>query len=144
MEEQRKVRSFQDLDVYQSTYKAMQLVFEHILRKLSKEEDYDLKDQIRRSVKAIPRLIAEGHAKRHQRKGFQRYIDDAMTESNETIVSLCQARDLYPKDIDQGICSALIDTYDKASRQLFKLALAWDKFETRRRKTCDDSSSVTK
>lgn len=143
MEEQKRIRSFQDLDVYKNTYGAMQLVFKHILPKLPREEEYDLKDQIRRSVKAIPRLIAEGHAKRHQRKGFQKYIDDAMTESNETIVSLCQARDLYSKDVDLGVCAELIDAYDKASRQLFNLALAWSKFETRGRKTQDDSSSAT-
>lgn len=143
MEERTKIRNFQDLDVYQSTYEAMRIVFAHILPKLPKEEEHDLKSQIRRSVKAIPRLIAEGHAKRHQKKGFQKYIDDAMTESNETIVSLCQARDLYSKDIDQEICEELIDTYDKASRQLFNLALAWDKFEPRRRRTFDNSSSAT-
>jgi four helix bundle protein len=143
MEEQKRIRSFQDLDVYESTYGAMQLVFKHILPNLPREEEYDLKDQIRRSVKAIPRLIAEGHAKRHQKKGFQKYIDDAMTESNETIVSLCQARDLYSKDIDQGVCCELIDAYDRASRQLFNLALAWDKFEGPRRKILPDSSTET-
>jgi four helix bundle protein len=62
--------------------------FKDILPKLLKEEEYDLKNQLRRAVKAIPRLIAEGHSKRHQKRGFQKYIDDAMTESNETIVSL--------------------------------------------------------
>jgi len=54
-----------------------------------------LVDQLRRSTKAIPRLIAEGHSKRHQKKGFQKYLDDAMTESNETMVSLAQAKDIY-------------------------------------------------
>ena len=65
-----KIKSFQDLDVYQNTYSAMLTVFKHILPRLPKEEEYDLKDQLRRSTKAIPRLIAEGHSKRHQRKGF--------------------------------------------------------------------------
>ena len=144
MEDKKKIiRSFQDLDVYQSTYKAMLKVFEHILPKLPKEEQYDLKDQLRRSVKAIPRLIAEGHSKRHQKKGFQKYIDDALAESNETIVSLSQARDLYLTYIDDKLCSELIDTYDKSSRQLYNLALAWDKFNKRNRKTTDDSSYAT-
>jgi len=63
----KPIKSFHDLDVYQSTYKAMLAVFKHILPKLPashggpKEEEYDLKDQLRRSAKAIPRLIAEGH-----------------------------------------------------------------------------------
>src|SRR4030042_40038 len=89
------IKSFHDLDVYQGTYEAMLLVFRDVLPKLPREEEYDLKDQLRRSTKAIPRLIAEGHSKRQQKKGFQKYLDDAMAESNETIVSLTQAKDLY-------------------------------------------------
>lgn len=110
----------------------MLAVFKHILPGLPKVEEFDLKDQLRRSAKAIPRLIAEGHAKRHQKKGFQKYLDDAMAESNETIVSLSQARDLYPGNIDLDRCEGLIDTYDKASRQLYKLSLAWTRFGQRK------------
>jgi four helix bundle protein len=105
----KPIRSFHDLDVYQSTYRAMISVFKNILPKLPKEEEYDLKNQLRRSVKAIPRLIAEGHSKRHQKKGFQKYIDDAMAESNETIVSISQARDLYTGYVDIGVCNELIN-----------------------------------
>jgi len=126
--EKKTIKSFKDLDVYQNTYNAMIEVFKYILPNLPKEEQYDLKDQLRRSVKAIPRLIAEGHSKRHQKRGFQKYLDDAMAESNETIVSLSQARDLYPESIDTDRCNKLIDTYDKASRQLYKLSLAWSEF----------------
>jgi len=143
----KPIRSFQDLDVYQNTYRAMLEVFKDILPKLPKEEEHDLKGQLRRSSKAIPRLIAEGHSKRHQKKGFQKYLDDAMAESNETIVSLCQARDLYSRYVDINICDKLIDTYDKASRQLYNLSLAWTKFsqrkEQRNRVTVDETSSAT-
>ena len=125
----------------------MLAVFKHILPKLPKEEEYDLKDQLRRSTKAIPRLIAEGHSKRHQKKGFQKYLDDAMAESNETIVSLSQARDLYPQSVDMNVCNKLIDAYDKTSRQLYKLSLAWTKFKQRKtqrnRETIDETSSAT-
>lgn len=135
------------MDVYQSTYRAMMLVFKDILPNLPKEEEYDLKDQLRRSVKAIPRLIAEGHSKRHQRKGFQKYLDDAMAESNETIVSISQARDLYSQHVDVKVCNDLIDSYDKASRQLYKLSLAWTKFTDRKqpgsRETIDETSRAT-
>ena len=109
-------------------------VFKSILPSLPVEEKYDLVDQLRRSTKAVPRLIAEGHSKRHQKKGFQKYIDDAMAESNETIVSLTQARDLYSSRVDIKVCERLIDTYDKISRQCYKLAIAWDKFNERKTK----------
>ena len=143
----KPIKSFHDLDVYQGSYEAMLTVFKHILPKLPREEEYDLKGQLRRSAKAIPRLIAEGHSKRHQKKGFQKYLDEAMTESNETIVSLSQARDLYPGYIDVNICKELINIYDKASRQLYNLSLAWTKFSERKGQpnqvTKDETSSAT-
>jgi len=131
MENKKPIKSFQDLEVYQNAYKAMLEVFKHILPKLPIEEKYDLVDQLRRSSKAIPRLISEGHSKRHQKRGFQKYIDDAMAESNETIVSLTQARDLYSAHIDITKCEKLMDTYDKISRQCYNLAVAWNKFSER-------------
>jgi len=130
--EKKPIRSFHDLDVYQNSYEAMLIVFNEILPKLPKEEKYDLTDQLRRSSKAIPRLIAEGHSKRHQKRGFQKYIDDAMAESNETIVSICQAKDLYGNNIDVEVYKKLIDIYDKISRQLYKLGVAWEGFYERK------------
>jgi four helix bundle protein len=135
MESKKPIRSFQDLDVYQTAYQAMLEVFKHILPKLPVEEKYDLVDQLRRSTKAIPRLISEGHSKRHQKKGFQKYLDDAMAESNETIVSLSQAKDIYTSLVDVKICEKLIDTYDKISRQCYNLAIAWNKFRERKSQT---------
>lgn len=143
MEQNNKkpIRSFRDLDVYQNTYKSSVLIAAHILLKLPEHEKYDLKDQLSRSSKSIPRLIAEGFAKKHQKFGFQKYLDDAMAECNETIVSLEHAKDIYKIEID--LCNQLIDTYDKSARQLFKLAEAWDKFKNRRRQTTpfNDTSS---
>ena len=148
MENRKIIRSFQDLEVYQTAYQAMLDVFKSVLPKLPVEEKYDLADQLRRSTKAIPRLIAEGHSKRHQKKGFQKYLDDTMAESNETIVSLNQAKDLYPAKIDIKLCENLADTYDKISRQCYNLAVAWNKFGERKysqrnRKTIDETSGAT-
>ncbi|HOY32852.1 MAG TPA: four helix bundle protein [Bacteroidales bacterium] len=129
MEEvKKKIRSFHDLDVYQNSYTAMLKVFKDILPKLPPEEKFDLRDQFQRSSKAIPRLIAEGHSKRHQKKGFQKYLDDALAESNETIVSLCQTRGLYPQFVDLAICNELISSYDIISRQTYNLSIACTKF----------------
>ncbi len=142
MDSKNKIRSFRDLDVYQNLYKACILVMTRIIPKLPTSERYDLKDQLSRSSKAAPRLVAEGYAKKHQRAGFQKYIDDAMAESNECIVSIEQVKDIY--HIEVTLCTQLIDMYDKSARQLFKLAVAWDKFINRREtKTLDDTSRQT-
>ena len=122
------LKGFFELHVYQSSYKAMLTIFDKILPAIPNNEKYDLYDQISRSVKAIPRLIAEGHSKRHQKRGFQKYIDDAHAESNETIVSLSQFKDLYASGDQLYLCEELIDCYDKISRQLYNLSKAWNAF----------------
>ena len=129
----KRITSFRDLEVYQNTYKASVEVMTKVIPKLPDSEKYDLKDQLGRSAKAIPRLIAEGYAKRHQKHGFQKYLDDAMAECNETIVSLEQCRDIYHKFMDIELCEDLVDIYDKSGRQLYKLSAAWSKFKDERR-----------
>jgi len=129
MENKKRITSFRDLEVYQNTYKAMLEVMKKIVPKLPDIEKYDLRDQISRACKAIPRLIAEGYAKRHQKAGFQKYIDDAMGECNEMIVSLSQARDIYPTYVNVEQCDQLVDEYDKSGRQLYKLGNAWRSFK---------------
>jgi len=130
-EEVRKkqpIRSYQDLDVYKRTYQASIEVLIKVLPKLPKEERFDLVDQLRRSAKAIPRLIAEGYAKRHQPRGFRKYLDDAMAEANETSVGLSQCRDIYYKFVDPYLCDRLIDSYNVAGKQLYRLREVWQNF----------------
>lgn len=127
--EKKPIKSFRDLEVFQNSYNASLIVMKSIVPKLPSIEKYDLKVQLSRSCKAIPRLIAEGYAKRHQLKGFRKYLDDSMAESNEMIVSLSHCRDLYSNFIDVKICNELIDIYDKTGRQIYKLSLAWTNFK---------------
>jgi len=131
MNDGKPIRSFRDLDIYQNTYNASLEVNMKLIPKLPKEEQYDLSDQLRRSSKAVPRLIAEGYSKRHQKKGFQKYLDDALTESNEMIVSLSHVRDLYFMHVDPKLPEKLINLYDISSRQIFTLAKNWKNFNSR-------------
>ena len=133
--DKKPITSFRDLIVYQNTYKVSITVMHKIVPLLPNSEKYDLKDQISRARKAIPRLIAEGYAKRHQKLGFQKYMDDAMGECNEMVVSLSQCKDIYPEQIDVKLCTELIDEYDKAGRQLYKLSSAWTNFKVKDRTT---------
>lgn len=110
----------------------MLVVMKEIIPQLPESEKYDLKDQLSRACKAIPRLIAEDYAKRHQKAGFQKYLDDAMAECNEMIVSLEQARDLY--DFDREKTNCLVDIYDKSGRQLYNLSKRWTEFKKNERK----------
>jgi len=125
----KRITSFRDLEVYQNSYQGCIEVMRKIIPSIPDIERNDLKSQLRRSVKAIPRLIAEGYAKRHQKHGFQKYLDDAMGECNETIVGLEQCRDLYGQSVDKRLCEQLIDLYDKSGRQLYNLSSAWSRFK---------------
>ena len=126
-DENKKIKSFKDLIVYQNSYKAMLLVMKEVLPSLPQSDKYDLRYQLSRSCKAIPRLIAEGYAKRHQKAGFQKYLDDAMGECNETLVGLEQTKDIYEVKID--LCNDLIETYDICGRQIYRLRESWQNFK---------------
>jgi len=125
------IKSFRDLRIYQGSYKNMMVIIKNLLPLLPDSEKNDLKSQLSRSSKAIPRLIAEGYAKRHQRAGFQKYLDDAMAECNETVVSLEQCKDLYLKEPASGRCKKLSEDYEIIGRQIYKLTIAWSKFKKR-------------
>jgi len=132
-DEEKRITSFRDLEVYQNSYRACAEVMNRIVPHLPDSEKFDLKKQLSSSSKAIPRLIAEGYAKRHQKYGFQKYLDDAMAECNETIVGIEMCRDFFGTYIDRSLCVELIDLYDKCGRQLYKLREAWGKFSKERR-----------
>ena len=66
--ENKPIKSYRDLRIYQNLYEVMILVLTKIVPKLPREEKYDLGDQMRRACKAGPALIAEGFAKRYQKK----------------------------------------------------------------------------
>jgi len=127
----KRITSFRDLEVYQGAYQGCIEVMTEIIPNIPDIENNDLKGRLRRSVKAIPRLIAEGYAKRRQRRGFQKYLDDAMGECNETIVGLEQCKDLYGKKVDKVLWEKLIDLYDKSGRKLYHLSPAWSRFKRR-------------
>ena len=130
MDSQRNIiRSFKDLEVFQKSYKLSVEMLTQVVPLLPKEEKYDLGDQLSRSSKAIPRLIAEGYGKRHQKRGFQKYLDDAISESNETQVGMMHVKDLYYKYVDPKLSERLISKYDILSRQIYMLRKSWRGFD---------------
>jgi len=127
-EKEKSIRSFRDLEVYQRSYEACIRVMAKVIPNLPDSEKFDLKKQLSSSVKAIPRLIAEGYAKRHQKHGFQKYLDDAMAECNETIVGMEMCKDIFGEYVDMKLCEELVRIYDVCGRQFYRLRDAWGKF----------------
>ncbi len=106
----------------------MVLVLTKIVPKLPREEKYDLADQMRRCCKAASALIAEGFAKRYQKKNWQKYIDDTAGECNEMINHLSVCIDIYPNYVDAKLCQEIIDIYDHSCAQLYNLKKSWQDF----------------
>lgn len=125
----KTARSFLDLEVYKNTYQAAIVVNRKIVPFLPEEEKYDLRPQMRRASKGTPALIAEGYAKKHHKKSWQKYLDDAIGECNEMITHLSFAKDLYPDKVDVKLCEKLIEAYDIAGKQIYRLGKSWRKQE---------------
>lgn len=124
----KPIKSFRDLIVYQNLYKAMVLIHTKIIPSLPKEEKFDLVDQMRRASKAAPALIAEGFAKRYQKRQWQKYINDTIGECNEMIHHLSICIDVYNRYTDVELCKKVIDIYDITCKQLTKLGQSWQDY----------------
>src|SRR5438128_7847339 len=76
-------KSFRDLKVYQAAREAAGRIFE-LSKSFSREEQYSLTDQIRRSSRAVKAMIAEAWARRRYKAAFVNKIDEALGEAYET------------------------------------------------------------
>ncbi|RJQ38426.1 four helix bundle protein [Candidatus Microgenomates bacterium] len=124
----KPIKTFQDLEIYQNLYRAMITVLTKIIPSLPKEEKFDLVDQMRRCCKAGPALIAEGFAKRYQKKNWEKYINDTLGECNEMIHHLSICIDIYFNHIDTSKCKETISTYNICCRQLTNLKKVWKNY----------------
>ena len=88
------IKSFEDLEVFQRSYK-ISLEIHKFSLEFPKREQYGLADQIRRASKSICVNIAEGYAKQHHsRPEFKRYLVMAIGSSDEMRVWLRYCLDL--------------------------------------------------
>jgi four helix bundle protein len=121
------IRTYKDLDVYQRAYKASVIVMTKLIMRIPESEKRDLRDQLSRSSKSIPRLLAEGYARRNQARAFQKYLEDALGECNETQVSLNHCADIYGAYVDKSLCAELDKEYDIVGKQIYRLSQAWSR-----------------
>jgi four helix bundle protein len=103
-------------------------VHKELVPRLPRDEKYDLSDQLKRASKSAPALIAEGFAKRYQKRHWNKYILDTIGECNELIHHITVCIDLYPNHVDANLCQELINTYDICCKQLTKLNQSWQNF----------------
>jgi four helix bundle protein len=78
-----QIKSFRELDVYQSSLEQSRIIFD-LTRRFPKEEKYALTSQIRRSSRAVCALLAEAWARRRYEAAFANKVNEALGEAMET------------------------------------------------------------
>jgi four helix bundle protein len=82
-----KIRTHNDLRVYQKSFDAAMTIFE-LSKQFPVEETYALTDQIRRSSRSVCANLAEAWRKRRYQRAFVSKLSDAESEAAETQVWL--------------------------------------------------------
>ena len=115
--------SFEDLEVFQRSYKISLEVHKASLRFPSVEQ-YGLADQIRKASKSICANIAEGFGKRSYSKAeFIRYLKIAVGSGDEMRVWIRYCSDLGY--IDQSTWKRWSQEYREITRMLQGLIKSW-------------------
>lgn len=78
-----RIKSFEDLEVYQLALELQQEIFE-ITKSFPKEETYSLTDQVRRASRSIGANISEAWGKRRYPAHFVSKLSDSDGEQDET------------------------------------------------------------
>ena len=112
-------KSFRDLKVYQAAREAAGRIFE-LSKSFSREEQYSLTDQIRRSSRAVKAMIAEAWARRRYKAVFVNKIGEAY-ETQSWLDDTLDGAYLSKQDFDRlddryaaigGMLSRMIDRAD--------------------------------
>lgn len=101
MENGQKIKTHEDLRVYQTAFDAAIKIFE-LSRKFPIEERYSLTDQIRRSSRSVCANLAEAWRKRRYQSAFIAKLSDSEAEAAEVQVWLKFAVKCGYLDIEQG------------------------------------------
>ena len=122
------MQGFRDLKVYQKSFELAFEVFE-VIKTFPDNEKSRLVDQLTRSSRAIPAIIAEAYRKRAYPKSFVSKLVDADGEATESQVWLDFALQLGY--IDEVSYSGLIEKYEEVGRMLGGMINSPEKFSGR-------------
>ena len=78
------IKKFEDLEIYQLAYKLAIVIY----KLTRKSKNFDLVRETTRSARSVASNIAEGFARRFDRKIFNYHLGVALGESNEILVHL--------------------------------------------------------
>lgn len=131
---QTKVVEFTDLVVWRKSHQLMLDTYE-FLKLLPREEEYNRKSQLRRSVSSVPANIAEGFGRFHFQENIQ-FCRQARGSLSETKNHIMAARDL--KQAPPERCLILLKQCDEVGRLLNAYIVStrkWQKKQKAEQKT---------
>ena len=127
------VRSFRDLEVYQTTLGASVIVVKDIRPKLAKLK-YLLIAGLTDCAMTIPLLISEAHSIRFgDHKQGLLLLERAMAGCNKMIVYLEQAKGIYGAKLDGDLIDDLVRRYAEVRIKIFRLEKSWQKWDEPKR-----------
>lgn len=106
------IEKFEDLEIYQLAYKLAVVVY----KLTRKSKNFELVREALRSSRSIASNIAEGFARRFDRKIFNYHLSVSLGEANEMLVHLDFLRDF--KDLKKEDAAKLRKNYEVLCRKI--------------------------
>ena len=123
----KPIQHYRDIEAYQRA-KALLAPVHALVRKLPREEQYELASQIRRASKSILANIGEGYGTKRSPAKFRSYLDIALGSANEVIVHLEVGNAVGY--FEQSEIDPLIDGCEIVAKQLYRLVQSWQDFSS--------------
>jgi four helix bundle protein len=120
MAENRKSRSYKDLEVWQLAIELVKEVY-RVTSDFPSSENYGLTQQIRRSAISIPSNIAEGQS-RNSSKEFKQFLSISLGSAAELETQLIIAKEIDYLTMEQ--LNSLLKTLERIMKMLKKLSLS--------------------
>ncbi|MBS1531071.1 MAG: four helix bundle protein [Bacteroidetes bacterium] len=93
------MRDYKKLDVWKKSHELNLFVYENLLSRFPKSEQYDLMSQTKRAAYSIPLNIVEGCG-RFTEKDFAHFLDQALGSAHELEYCCLLSKDLIYIDIE--------------------------------------------
>jgi four helix bundle protein len=127
----KPIQSYRDIEAYRRSMAILAPVHK-LIRKLPKDERFELASQMRRAAKSVPANIGEGYALKRSAANFRSRLDIALGSANEMIIHLeiCVAIGYLTEEE----VNPLIDEYEAIGKMIYRLAENWKTYGTSVRK----------
>ena len=113
---------YEDLQVYQRSYKASMVMYK-LTQRFPSDETYGLISQIKRASTSIPLNIAEGYGRRDSESEFRHFLRTAIGSCYEMKVLVEMSKDLG--FINEVQYERMYNEYEEIAKMLYKLRSNW-------------------